>query len=98
MVEDPDVVDRATSKQKKATERMPHIDFPPISAQSVHPGLTTRGNTHFNGTQPSPKSPNLASHLAKATVIRMRHHTGDEFAIGDEPENFLAHNPVSLAL
>ncbi|KAH9995832.1 hypothetical protein BJV77DRAFT_960927 [Russula vinacea] len=48
--------------------------------------------------EPSPKSPNLASHLAKATVIKMRHHADDEFAIGDEPENFLAHNPVSLAL
>ncbi|KAI0002098.1 hypothetical protein BJV77DRAFT_971059 [Russula vinacea] len=46
----------------------------------------------------SPKSPNPASHLAKATFIKMRHHTDDVFAIGDEPENFLAHNPVYLAL
>jgi hypothetical protein len=82
--------------QKKSLGRILHIDFLPISARKVHPDPITSENPHVNDTQPFPKSPNLASHHTKAKVVKMRYHTDDFFAMGDE--SVLAHNPVSLAL
>ncbi len=67
-----------------------------MSARKVHPDLITRENPHIHGSQPSPKSPKLASYHAEAKAVKMRYHIDDVFAMGDY--SILAHNPVSLTL
>lgn len=102
MVEGPDVVDRATSTQKKPLGCMLRINAPPISARSVHAGPIKSENHHTSGTQPSPspKSPKPASRgksrRREAKVVRIRHRTEDSSATGDG--SVIAYDPVSLAL
>lgn len=100
MVEGPDVVDRATSTQKKPLGCMLRINVPPISARSVHTGPIKPEIHHTSGTQPSPKSPKPASRgksrRREAKVVRIRHRTEDSFATGDG--SVIAYDPVSLAL
>jgi hypothetical protein len=80
----------------KATERILHIDFShPVSARKVRPGLNMREWFHIYGSQPSPKSPNSASHRVEARAVRMGHHTDDVLGMGDY--SILAHNPAVFA-
>jgi hypothetical protein len=81
----------------KATGRILHIDFshPVSTARKVRPGLNTRESFYIYGSQPSPKSPNSASHRVEARAVRMGHHTYDVFGMGDY--SIIAHNPAVFA-
>jgi hypothetical protein len=80
----------------EATGRILPIDFShPVSARKVRPGLITRVRFHIYGSQPSPKSPDSASHHVEARAVRMGNHTDGVFAIEDD--NILVHNPAVFA-